>query len=84
MSLLVNKARLEKEKQFHIESEIEELEARVQLLKKQLVQQKASVSKLYPVISTSHKSIMQKRSKSMQLNKKCYLIGNKIVGADYT
>ncbi|KAG4072401.1 hypothetical protein HA402_004333 [Bradysia odoriphaga] len=83
MSQLVNQARQEKEKQFQIESEIEELEARVHELKNQLVKQKVSVSKLYPVISTSHKNLMKKRSKSMQLHKKCYSVGNKIVGADY-
>ncbi|XP_037024397.1 uncharacterized protein LOC119066189 isoform X2 [Bradysia coprophila] len=83
MSQLVNQARQEKEKQFQIESEIEELEARVHELKNQLVKQKVSVSKLYPVISSSHKNIMKKRSQSMQLHKKCCYVGNKIVGADY-
>lgn len=83
MSLLVSKAREEKEKQFQIESEIEELDLKVQQLKKQLAEQKMCVSKLYPVISFSHKDIMKKRSKSLQLNKKCYYVGNKIVGADY-
>lgn len=83
MSLLVSKAREEKEKQFQIESEIEELDLKVQQLKKQLAEQKMCVSKLYPVISSSHKDIMKKRSKSLQLNKKCYYVGNKIVGADY-
>lgn len=83
MSLLVNKARQEKEKQFRMESEIDELETKMQQLKKHLVEQKQSVSKLYPVISSSHKNIMQKRSKSLQLNKKCYFVGNKIIGADY-
>lgn len=83
MSLLVNRARQEKEKQFQIESEIEQLELKVQELNRQLVKQKATVSKLYPDISSSHKNIMKKRSKSLQLNKKCYFIGNKIVGTDY-
>lgn len=83
MSLLVSKAREEKEKQFKIESEIEEFELKVQQLKQELVEQKVCVSKLYPVISSSHKNIMQKRTKSLQLNKKCYYVGNKIVGADY-
>lgn len=83
MSLLVNKARQEKEKQFQIESEIEELELKVQQLKEQLIQQKIGVQKLYPIIASSHKDIMQKRTKSLQLNKKCYVVGSKIIGADY-
>lgn len=83
MSLLVNKARQEKEKQFQIESEIEELERKVHQLKKQLVEQKMSVSKLYPIISSSHKNIMKKRSKSLQLNKRCYFFGNELVGPEY-
>lgn len=83
MSLLVNKARQEKEKQFQIETEIEELETKVRQLKEHLAEQNVSVSKLYPVIASSHKNIMKKRSRSLQLNKKCYLLGNKIIGADY-
>ncbi|KAJ6647460.1 hypothetical protein Bhyg_02683 [Pseudolycoriella hygida] len=83
MSLLVNKARQEKEKQLQMEFQVDELQAKIEELKKQLVIQKSTVSKLYPDISTSHKNIMKKRTKSLQLNKKCLLIGNEIMGADY-
>lgn len=83
MSLLVTKAREEKQKQFQLESEIEQMESKLRQLQQKLVQQKTTVSKLYPEISSSHKNIMKNRTKSLQLNKKCYLVGSKIVGAHY-
>lgn len=83
MSSLVCKARNEKEKQFQLEFELDELKLKIQQLEQDLVQQKSSVSKLYPLISASHKIIMKKRSESLQLNKKCYNIGHRLSGADY-
>lgn len=83
MHTLVCSARVAKRKQFDLEIELDTLKLRMQQLEDELSSQKSIISKLYPNISTSHKTVLSNRQKSIQLSSYCMKIGKCVSGDAY-
>lgn len=83
MHTLVCSARVAKQKQFDLEIELDTLKLQMQRIEHELSSQKSTISKLYPNISTSHKTVLSNRQKSIQLSGYCMKIGKSIAGDEY-
>lgn len=83
MHSLVCSAKIAKQKQFDLESEYDSLKLRMQEIEEKMNGQKMIISKLYPNISTSHKTVLNNRQQSILLSSYCMKIGKLVSGDEY-
>lgn len=83
MHSLVSSARTAKQKQIDLEIEYDSLKLRMQEIEEKLNGQKSIISKLYPNISASHKTVLNNRQQSVLLSSYCVKLGKIVSGDEY-
>lgn len=79
----IDEAHSVKQKQIHLEHEVADLRAKLHAMESQLDAQKKKSTEIFPVITQTHKRILQSRDKYIKLSKVCNKIGVVVKGTDY-